>query len=221
MEAQKFSCLCIYHLFPHTFPCAKVQKTLPGLVPSNWFGGKPVGLRETPGGHIASARPHKLFKTCVPRVSECLYLLLSATDCSVLLCAARLLTHDSDRKCRRKTPRALKGRQTFFSGVDSLFPSLFLGTYSCMTISLIFPCSRAPPLSTLYARPKVLAIFYLLPAPRDFWCLLGYSLSPVMRLYIFAVRKKCLADTKAANITTKVFTFASAAFMVVVHNNIQ
>lgn len=165
--AKVFLLMHLSPFSPHFSVCESAKNfAWPSAKQLVW--GKAGRLRETPGGHIASARPHKLFKTCVPRVSECLYLLLSATDCSVLLCAARLLTHDSDRKCRRKTPRALKGRQTFFSGVDSLFPSLFLGTYSCMTISLIFPCSRAPPLSTLYARPKVLAIFYLLPAPRDF-----------------------------------------------------
>lgn len=63
---------------------ARVQKTLPGLVPSEmettttatmetmagWITGTGTGRGSgsTPGGHISCARPHKLFKTCVPSV---------------------------------------------------------------------------------------------------------------------------------------------------------
>lgn len=63
---------------------ARVQKTLPGLVPSEmettttatmetmagWITGtgRGSGSGSTPGGHISCARPHKLFKTCVPSV---------------------------------------------------------------------------------------------------------------------------------------------------------
>lgn len=60
---------------------ARVQKTLPGLVPSEmetttletmagWITGTGTGSGSgsTPGGHISCARPHKLFKTCVPSV---------------------------------------------------------------------------------------------------------------------------------------------------------
>lgn len=63
---------------------ARVQKTLPGLVPSEmettttttletmagWITGtgSGTGSGSTPGGHISCARPHKLFKTCVPSV---------------------------------------------------------------------------------------------------------------------------------------------------------
>jgi len=86
MEAQKFSCLCIYHLFPHTFPCAKVQKTLPGLVPSNWFGGKPADWGKLLADTLrAPARINYSKHVFLEYLSVCIYYCLPLT---VLFCSA-------------------------------------------------------------------------------------------------------------------------------------
>lgn len=86
-EGRKRKKFAAYAFITFFALAARVQKTLPGLVPSEmetttttttletmagWItgtgSGTGSGSGSTPGGHISCARPHKLFKTCVPSV---------------------------------------------------------------------------------------------------------------------------------------------------------
>lgn len=83
-EGEKGKKFAAYAFITFFALAARVQKTLPGLVPSEmetpttttletmagWITGTGTGsgTGSTPGGHISCARPHKLFKTCVPSV---------------------------------------------------------------------------------------------------------------------------------------------------------